>query len=231
MNFFKRYETKYLLSKEEHLELIDLMKEYMTLDKYGRMLITNIYFDTNDYRVIRRSLEKPLYKEKLRVRFYNNDFEKAFIELKKKYKKVVYKRRIDTSFDKMIESLAKRESMLEDSQIAKEIDYFLDVHNNPFPRVYLSYEREAFYCTDKSDFRMTFDYNILVRDYDVLNVKSKEGIYVLSDDYVLLEVKTGYALPEWLLNYFQENKIYKQSFSKYGYSYTNFLSRKEKENV
>lgn len=227
MNFFKRYETKYLLNKKEHEELIYLMKEYMKLDKFGRMLITNIYFDTKDYRVIRRSLEKPLYKEKLRVRFYDDNFDDAFVELKKKYKKVVYKRRVKTSFEMMKSSLVNRECKIDDSQISKEIDYFIKAYNDPFPRVYLSYEREAFYSKDDSDFRMTFDYNIKVRDYDVINVKRRDGINVLEDDYVLLEVKTAYALPEWLLNYFNENKIYKKSFSKYGYSYTKFLKESE----
>lgn len=97
--FFKRYEMKYMLSLDDYNELIKIMGEYMMLDKYGKMLISNVYFDTLDYKIIRRSIEKPIYKEKLRVRFYNDAFDDAFIELKKKYDGVVYKRRLETSYE------------------------------------------------------------------------------------------------------------------------------------
>ena len=67
---FKRYEIKYLLEKKEKEEILRTMEPYMKLDEYGRSTIRNIYFDTDTFRLIRRSLEKPAYKEKLRMRSY-----------------------------------------------------------------------------------------------------------------------------------------------------------------
>lgn len=93
---FKRYELKYILTAEQKEKVLHAMEPYMVPDQYGRTVIRNIYFDTDDYRLIRRSIEKPAYKEKLRIRSYSQaePDSTVFVELKKKYKKVVYKRRI-----------------------------------------------------------------------------------------------------------------------------------------
>ena len=93
---FKMYELKYLLTLREKENILNTMREHMKLDSYGRTTIRNIYFDTATFQLIRRSLEKPVYKEKLRVRSYCRVKEKdpVFVELKKKYKSVVYKRRL-----------------------------------------------------------------------------------------------------------------------------------------
>ena len=95
-NVFKRYEIKYLISQEQKRIVLEAMEQKMALDKYGRTTIRNIYFDTDSYRLIRRSIEKPAYKEKLRIRSYckAQPNSTVFVELKKKYKSVVYKRRV-----------------------------------------------------------------------------------------------------------------------------------------
>lgn len=67
---FKRYELKYMLTKEQKQKVLEAMDPYMALDQYGRTTIRNIYFDTDNYRLVRRSIEKPAYKEKLRIRSY-----------------------------------------------------------------------------------------------------------------------------------------------------------------
>ena len=93
---FKRYELKYMLTLEQKEKILQVMANYMKLDKYGRTTIRNIYFDTDNYRLIRRSIEKPAYKEKIRIRSYSQATADStvFVELKKKYQKVVYKRRL-----------------------------------------------------------------------------------------------------------------------------------------
>lgn len=68
---FKRYEVKYMLTLEQKEKILEAMLLYMELDKYGRTTIRNIYFDTDNYRLIRRSIEKPAYKEKIRIRSYS----------------------------------------------------------------------------------------------------------------------------------------------------------------
>ncbi len=223
---FKRYELKYKLTIQQYLDLYECMREHMKLDSYGRHKISNIYFDTDDYRIIRLSLEKPQYKEKLRLRIYGepNDEKPAFIELKKKFKGVVYKRRISSSQKDAISYLFDGKHTNEPSQIHKEIDYFIDSYHDLLqPKVYLSYEREAFYSEEDDNFRMTFDFNIKMRDTEVSLFDDSHDVKVLEDDYVLLEVKTVQGLPFWLIDFFNRNEVYKTSFSKYGTAYNVFL--------
>lgn len=219
-SIFKRYEIKYLITKEQRKIIEQAMKEYMRPDKFGRSTICNIYFDTPDYLLIRRSIEKPEYKEKLRLRSYGvaTPDSTTFIELKKKYKSIVYKRRIDMPEKDSVRFLYNREKVA-NSQIAKEIDYCFERYDNLQPKVFLSYEREAFYSKTDHNFRMTFDENILWRTYDLSLCKGVYGIPIIDEDMSLMEVKTAGAIPLWLTKVFSENKIYRTSFSKYGTAY------------
>lgn len=214
---FKRYEIKYLVTNEQKKLIIDKMQEYMHADKYGKSTICNIYFDTPDFLLIRRSIEHPIYKEKLRLRSYGTakTDSKTFIEIKKKYKRVVYKRRTEMTQNESMRYLCNGEHIA-DSQILKEIDYFLKHYNNLAPRVVISYNREAFYSKDDYNFRVTFDDNVLWRDYDLSLCKGIYGTPILKNNYSLMEIKTATALPLWMTNLLSENKIYKTSFSKYG---------------
>ena len=229
-NIFKRYELKFMLTTQQYIQLKELMKKYMLGDEFGKSTICNLYFDTPDYLLIRHSIEKPVYKEKLRLRSYGTPKTDStvFAELKKKYKSVVYKRRIGMSEQDAMKFLCERKPV-EDTQITREIDYFLDFYNNPKPTVYLSYEREAFFSKTDSDFRMTFDRNILWRDYDLSLCKGVYGEPILKKNQVLLEVKTAAAIPMWLTMFLSENHIYKTSFSKYGTAYKTIFERSLKE--
>ncbi len=222
---FARSEIKYKLTKSQHALLYETMKNYMQQDEYGRHKISNIYFDTRDYKIIRHSIEKPKYKEKLRLRIYGEpkDESPAFIELKKKYDGIVYKRRILSSQNDACEYLISNKPLEENSQIKSEIDYFLKTSGELLPRVYLSYEREAYFCKADENLRMTFDFNIKMRDSDVSLLSSEKDVDVLDKNYVLMEVKTLNGLPFWLVDFLSENKIYKTSFSKYGTGYEKFI--------
>lgn len=226
-NIFKRYEIKYLISKEQQKEIKNRMREYMVGDKYGRSTICNIYFDTPSYLLIRRSIEKPVYKEKLRLRSYGTaqPDSTAFIELKKKYKSVVYKRRISMTEEDAMKYLCKREKIT-DTQITREIDYFFSQYEALQPAVFLSYEREAFYAKDDYDFRITFDENILWRDYNLSLCSGIHGSPILQNGQVLMEIKTGAAIPLWMTSILSEKHIYKTSFSKYGNAYQKIFLKK-----
>ncbi len=222
---FKRYELKYKLSREQYELLLSELPSDMKLDEYGRHKISNIYFDTEDYRIIRHSLEKPKYKEKLRVRCYGkpSDDNTAFIELKKKFKGVVYKRRVYDKQKNVLAYLNNNSDTVENSQVLNEIDYFKHSYEGIKPKVYLAYEREAFFSTEDENFRMTFDFNIKTRDSDISFYERDDDKEVLSDDYVLLEVKTVMGLPTWFLEFINKNRIYKTSFSKYGTAYQTYF--------
>lgn len=221
---FKRYEVKYMLNRQQYTALRSLMKNYMTADPHGPGTIQSLYFDTPDYLLIRHSLEKPLYKEKLRLRSYGiaTPETPVFVELKKKYDSIVYKRRIEMPESQAMDYLLHNH-LVYDSQIAHEVDYCLRTYRHLAPKVLLSYEREAFYDKFNPDFRMTFDRNILWRNND-LDLKSEiYGNSILNDDQILLEVKTAGAIPLWLVHFFSEQKIYKTSFSKYGTAYQTIM--------
>ncbi len=218
---FKRYEIKYLLTKEQKKKVLQAMEPYMKLDSFGHTTIRNIYFDTPDYRLIRRSLEKPAYKEKLRIRSYKRvtPEDTVFVELKKKYDSVVYKRRLTLSDQAARRSFERNQPLPVQSQIGDEISYFRSYYGSLKPAVFLTYEREAFYELNGGDFRVTFDENILYRDYDISLGSKVYGNRIIGEDQCLMEIKTSGGLPLWMCEVLAEEKLFKTSFSKYGAAY------------
>lgn len=226
---FKRYEYKYLLTREQKELLQNVMEEYMIPDEYGKSTICNLYFDTPQYLLIRRSIENKVYKEKVRLRTYGRaePAGEAFIELKKKYKKVVYKRRICTEYEKAIQYLCRGERVVGESQIGEELDYALRLYQGIRPAMWLSYEREAFYGKEDHELRMTFDQNILWRTEDLDLSSPIYGRSLLDEDQKLLEIKVGHAIPLWLSHFLTENKMFRTSYSKYGNAYRTLLREGE----
>lgn len=228
---FKRYELKYMITKEQKKIIIESIHPHMALDKYGRTTIRNIYFDTDNYLLIRRSIEKPDYKEKLRIRSYKraDSHSQVFVELKKKYNSVVYKRRISLPESDAMDWICNNEPCIKTTQISKEIDYFVEHYAPLRPKVFLSYEREAWYSRDGSDFRVTFDENILFRE-DELSLKSDAwGTSILDENLCLMELKCSGGIPMWMVDILSREHIYKTSFSKYGSAYRNNIFHKLKE--
>lgn len=223
-NVFQRFELKYLLTPEDKAAVLLAMSEHMRLDNYGRTTIRNIYFDDPSYRLIRRSIEKPIYKEKLRVRSYRRaepDSE-VFVELKKKYHGTVFKRRASMPEATAMAWLCGGDIPF-DSQICREIEYFCDFYKTLRPALFLSYEREAYYSVLGDDLRITFDENILARTEDLSLCSEAYGQSVLTEGRTLMEIKCSGAIPFWLIDVLSERKIYKTSFSKYGVAYANYV--------
>lgn len=226
---FQRYEMKYLLTRRQKEKVLTAMQPYMELDAYGRSTIRNIYYDTDTYRLARKSLERPVYKEKLRVRSYSAAVpgDKVFVELKKKFEGVVYKRRIHIREKAAMDYLAGRRAAPETSQITEEIDYFLQFYQTLTPKVFLSYEREAYYTREPGDFRVTFDENILWRETDLSLGKGIYGAPILKQGQTLMEIKTPGSIPLWMGKVLSEEEIRKTSFSKYGNAYTEIYNREK----
>ena len=226
---FKRHEIKYLLTQQQKQAVLQAMQPYMKLDQYGRTTIRNIYYDTDTYRLIRHSLEKPVYKEKLRIRSYQTAApeDPVFVELKKKYKSVVYKRRLTLSEKQARDSFQNGSPLPIHSQIAEEIEYFRSYYEGLHPTVFLSYEREAFYALDGSDFRVTFDENILYRTYDFLLGSEVYGTPLLNEGETLMEIKTAGGLPLWMSYELNRLKVFHASFSKYGLAYQDLMTKSE----
>ncbi|MCD7756146.1 MAG: polyphosphate polymerase domain-containing protein [Firmicutes bacterium] len=229
---FRRYEIKYLLNEEQKAQMLQIMEPYMKLDDYGRTTIRNIYFDTDNYRLIRHSLERSAYKEKLRIRSYRapQPDDPVFVELKKKYQSVVYKRRLTIPEKQAMSCFHTGRPLPVHSQIGDEIEYFREYYQTLKPVVFLSYEREAYYDLDGGDFRVTFDENILYRQKDFSLNSRIYGTPLLEKGQTLMEIKTPGGLPLWMTHALGEMNLYKTSFSKYGSAYQQMTAGKKIQN-
>lgn len=214
---FKRYELKYLLTAEQYAAVKKEIESRLVPDAFGKNVIQSLYYDTPDYRLIRESIEKPVFKEKLRLRCYNlnvNDKD-VYLEMKRKYDGVVYKRRISC---KESEADSLFSGKVFSSQIGKELSYFINFYGDLRPKILILYDREAFFDRG-GDLRVTFDKNIRYRTDNLNFHSSLDGERLLQDGFVLMELKTGTALPLWLCDLLDKESIRKTSFSKYGTAY------------
>ena len=219
---FQRHELKYLIDGRQRRALERAMEPYMREDEYGESTICSLYYDTPDFRLVRRSLEKPDYKEKLRLRSYGMAKPEGdiFVELKKKYGGIVYKRRISMVEREATAWLAGGEVFAPDSQIGREIRWFRDFYGELVPAMVLCYDRVAHFCPADADLRITFDRNIRWRVGDLSLTRPAWGEPLLRPGWSLLEIKASSAMPLWLTHALSENRIRQTSFSKYGTAYT-----------
>lgn len=218
---FNRYEKKYLLSPDIYEALKKELDQYMTEDDYGWHTIRNVYYDTTDNELIRTSIEKPKYKEKFRVRCYGEPMQNSncYLEIKKKYKGLVNKRRIAMPMPEAEAYLERGEMPHEDKgQIFQEIDYFLRRYDVA-PKRYIAYDRLAMYGNEDREFRVTFDENIRSRVENLTLYSDENTTFLLEPGYKLMEVKVSNAMPIWFSALLAKYEIYNISFSKYGRFY------------
>lgn len=222
INIFERLEKKYVINEKQYNQILAKIQDKMHIDEHGFYSIYNIYFDTENFDLIRKSLEHPTYKEKVRLRSYTvpNLESKVFLELKKKYKGIVYKRRVEIKLKDFYYYYYSKKLPL-DTQIMKEIDYVFKFYNLN-PMVFLAYDRCAYFDNNDSNFRITFDKNIRSRFDNLYIEKGDKGKVLMNDKYVM-EIKTVNSLPIWFTKILSELNIYPTSFSKYGEVYKNKL--------
>lgn len=234
---FKRYEKKYLLNQAQYELLIPKILNYMEFDKHcvdnTNYHIYSIYYDNDNNDVIRHSISKPYYKEKLRLRSYKitkNPNDIVFLELKKKINKIVSKRRIVLTFKEAIDFLEKGIRPSSDdyinNQVLNEIEYYLHT-NSVHPSVFIGYSRKAFFAKDNHDFRLTIDSKILTRREDLSLSSGYYGKDILENNQYLMEVKILGAIPLWFTNILSELKIYNTHFSKYGTEFMNYTKQQQ----
>lgn len=215
---FKRHEIKYLITINQYINLMNYLSDKVEKDVFYKSTIYNVYYDTDNFELIRKSIEKPIYKEKLRIRSYDKTTldSSVYVELKKKYDHIVYKRR-----EKIAYKYVLNNSFLEgaETQIYKEIKYFNDFYGGLTPKMFLSYEREAYYFKDDKQIRITFYTNIKYRTENVNLLPSISDIKLLPNNLVLMELKVPFSIPYDLAKYLSSEKIFKRPFSKYGTAY------------
>ena len=289
---FERKEKKYRLSAEQYEQIIPALSQKMMLDEFGETRISSLYYDTAQRSMIARSLEKPLYKEKLRIRRYEplegDAFggaatavtavvgaaaanvagtattagtaadagvaatasegnavpaatravydERVFVEMKKKFDGITYKRRVCCSDNAAInfmagmpyadaclqspltDELAREESLSKRSlQIIREINSCRKRNGRLYPSMIIRCDRRAYQSLNiDDDLRITFDTNLCYKD---CFLKNASYVNMLKNGEVIMEVKCSGALPLWLTSALSELRIYPSSFSKYGVAY------------
>lgn len=227
---FQRYEKKYFLTPEQQTRLLPALRQHMQADAYGQYTLCNTYYDTADWRLIRASLEKPVYKEKLRVRSYGVPEKdgRVFIEIKKKFDGIVYKRRITAATAAAAPFLAGCDDGRTYGQIGREIACFRDFYR-PQPRVFIGYDRTALAGLEEPGLRITFDTHIRWRTAQPELQAGDGGQPLLPDDRILMEVKIPGVCPLWLSRLLSENRLFPISFSKYGTCYREAILPAERQ--
>ena len=223
VNVFQRVEQKYILSKEQKNSFLEKAQDWLVKDPYFESKICNIYFDNNNNDLIVSSLEKPMFKAKVRLRSYDvPDMDsKVFLEVKDKYKGLVGKRRIKLSLKEFYDYYEK--GYIENNQIMKELNYYFNKFDlKPF--MFLAYDRNSYYEKDNRNLRITFDHNLRSRSDNLRLELGDNGQKYFTDDTYIMEIKVLNAMPLWLTRILSELKIYPTSFSKVGSIYS-----KEKE--
>lgn len=245
---FERKEKKYLITTGQCEAIKAALAAHMRLDDYGATRIDSLYLDTDDRSIICRSLEKPLYKEKLRIRSYGafSEADTVFVEIKKKYKGIVYKRRVRMSAEgarryvggmsyeeaqkrfPVPDPTALRELAPGKVQIAREIDAFFKRHDGLKPSMLISCLREAWCPLDGHEDdcvdRITFDEDICY--IDLMDESSAMRLPVTAPDQVVMEIKCAGGYPTWLASLLSSVGAYPRSFSKYGNAYKRVLASK-----
>ena len=216
----KRYELKYLLSGEQTEYLREKLRGHMQVDQYGRTSIASLYYDTPSYRLIRTSIEKPEFKEKIRLRSYGmaSETSPVYLELKRKAYGIVYKRRVESTIPLVDKFFAGEGDICAGGQINREITTFRDYYGTLVPSCLIIYDRTAYFEPD-GDLRLTIDENPRYRVQDLTLTKSMEGTSLLPEGWTILEIKVQEAMPLWLTQILSTGHIYKASFSKYGEAY------------
>lgn len=232
IEIFNRYEHKYKMNPETFNKVIEVMNKHMELDNHcanhSLYTIANIYYDTPDNSLIRESLSKPIYKEKMRLRAYGvpDKNTNVFLEIKKKFNGLVNKRRttlkLDEAYDFIQSGRPPEINEYMNEQVIHELEYFMKLYNLS-PKVYIAYDRLAYFEKGNDDLRISFDNNIRSRRYDVALEKGDYGTKLISDNIRLMEIKTSRAMPMWLCKMLSDFNLRKVSFSKYGTEYRNML--------
>jgi SPX domain protein involved in polyphosphate accumulation len=242
-NIFRRREKKYLITSEQGATLQTLIACHTTVDQQGEYLIRDLYYDTANWDIIYKSTEKPSYKEKLRLRLYGeyNSDSQGFLEMKRKYDGIVYKRRIAFPLDELKDRSIRETVSADDSQISREIGYFLQI-NPVSEKIHIAYKRTAYNGIEDKCLRITFDRDIVFHlcslnsnYFSEYNDCQIEGRQIIEQNQMLMEIKTEDAIPLWLTRTLSENNIFPVSFSKFGVCYARYISKlqglQERKNV
>lgn len=223
-NTFMRREIKYLLDEQMKLDILERISPYMTEDRYSNQTISSLYCDSDEDILIRTSLDKPVYKEKLRLRAYGRpeDDSRAFLEIKKKFDGIVYKRRAKMTYSQawnyLVNDTLPDFPGYNEKQVMSEISYMIQ-RNKLKPKAAIFYDRRAFFGNENHELRLTLDGNVRYRLSELDLRNGTDGVKLDRQPFCVMEIKSADAVPLWLAGILSELEIYPGSFSKYGSVY------------
>lgn len=223
--FFTRYELKYLIDWDTYQQIAQELLPYMAYDAKGKdeghYSIVTLYFESPDYKIYYETVNKLRFRQKLRLRVYNDVTveDQAFFEIKQKYRRVVNKRRTMIRLKDAYQFIEHADTPLADlnvsnMQIMREIASF-KAHYELAPKLVVSYDRQAFQGLYQDDLRVTFDYNLRCRNDDLWIENGGHGQHFVDEDKVIMEVKMSQSVPLWLSRLLSEYQVAKNSVSKY----------------
>ena len=223
---FERIEAKYILNRKQHQQLMKSLAGHIQENQFPHSDITSVYFDSSDCILARKSLEKPAYREKLRLRCYTVPTRESevFFEIKKKYLGVTYKRRQGLSYGEATDYILFNR-IPSDSQIMKEVDYLKNSKYQLEPKALISYKRDSWDAINEPDLRITFDRDIRFNLKNLLLISPVNEHRLGNDDLIIMEIKTINAMPLWLTEILDEMKLYPGNYSKYGNIYQNYIMK------
>jgi len=226
INTFHRQEVKYVLSHKQYSSILDIIKQHVPPDVFSNYLVQSLYFDTDNWDIVRHSISKPIFKEKLRLRCYGipGASSTIYLELKKKYKGIVHKRRIEFPMEFLNNKTAREIVTKDTSQTGRELEFYLRT-NQVYEKAHISYIRTAF--SDDGGLRITFDTNLLFRTTMLDYAHPGDGLPIIPNDFVIMEVKTLGGIPIWLANFLSKLYIFPKSFSKIGTGYKKYIIGKD----
>jgi len=240
IEIFNRYENKYILDAEARVRIEERLLPFMEPDGYNKQQknysITNLYYDTSDNSLIRKSLAKPGYREKLRLRSYDIPAKdsQVYVEIKKKCNGLVNKRRSALNLEEAYTFLAggtvPQTKPYMNVQVLREAAYLMK-RARLQPALYISYERRAYFGIEQKDLRVSFDTNILTRRSGLRLESGAFGEPLLDAGLHLMEIKVERSIPLWLCRLLSEYRIYPVSFSKYGTEYTRMIAAGRKQTI
>ncbi len=225
IEIFKRKEQKYLITLDQYSLLLEQIMPYMRSDKFGvdgRYIVSSLYFDSDDHNIYFETKNKLTFRQKLRLRTYNETGidETAFFEVKQKHNNVVNKRRMLLPLEEAYHYLEKgdkkhlKDFHTSNLQVLREIDHFRTLYKLK-PEMVVSYERHALHGIDNPDLRITFDFNLRCRNDDLLLEHGSDGEQFIDNNLIVLEVKVNDSVPLWLTRILQALQCEQRSASKY----------------
>lgn len=225
---FNRFELKYLLTIKHAETFKKALRAYLFPDEHGngegRYPLTNLYYDSPDFRCYWEKVDGIKFRRKLRIRRYVADealtgVTPVFVEIKQRLDRVTQKRRIILPYRDAMSLCNDRqypETFAPDDKTVLDEIYAYLWQYNLHPVSIVNYERQAFIGTDYDlGLRVTFDTSLQYQTHSLLLHEEPSTLPMLPADRVVMEIKVNERIPYWLTEMIAAHNLKLIRISKY----------------